>query len=93
MRFMTIIAIILAGIAVIFIFQNINPITISFFTLEFEAPVAIILFFTLLIGFVIGALLVLPSLFRAIKESSRLGKENVLFKKNSNINPVENKDI
>lgn len=54
MNFKIILVIILSGIALIFLAQNIQVVTVSFLFWEMSMSRAVLIFFTLLIGFIIG---------------------------------------
>lgn len=54
MNFKIILVTILAGICLIFLAQNIQVVTVSFLSWEISMSRAVLIFFTLLIGFVIG---------------------------------------
>jgi uncharacterized integral membrane protein len=53
-----IILLILVGIVAVFSVQNASPVAITFFFWKFEASLAIILFLTVIVGMVAGALIV-----------------------------------
>jgi lipopolysaccharide assembly protein A len=72
-----------------FALQNTEPVIINFYLGYFlEAPLVAILLGVLLIGCLIGALLVLPSLLRVRREVSRLRRE-VASKQALNSVPTE----
>ena len=54
MNFKIILVTILAGICLIFLAQNIQVVTVSFLLWEVSMSRAVLLFFSLLIGFIIG---------------------------------------
>jgi len=54
MNFKIILVTILAGICLIFLAQNIQVVTVSFLSWEISMSRSVLIFFTLLIGFVIG---------------------------------------
>ena len=54
MNFKIILVIILSGFALIFLAQNIQVVTVSFLFWEISMSRAVLIFFTLLIGFIIG---------------------------------------
>jgi len=54
MNFKIILVIILSGLALIFLAQNIQVVTVSFLFWEISMSRAVLIFFTLLIGFIIG---------------------------------------
>jgi uncharacterized integral membrane protein len=49
---------ILVGIVAVFSVQNASPVAITFFFWKFEASLAIILFLTVIVGMIAGALIV-----------------------------------
>jgi lipopolysaccharide assembly protein A len=54
MNFKIILVIILSGLVLIFLAQNIQVVTVSFLFWEISMSRAVLIFFTLLIGFIIG---------------------------------------
>lgn len=74
MRLVIGIAIIISALAMVFVFQNITETTVKFFGMTFEGPLAIVIFITLLAGFLAGALFMIPSLYKA----KRVSKEEVV---------------
>jgi len=54
MNFRITLVIILSGLALIFVAQNIQIVTVSFLFWEISMSRAVLLFFSLLIGFIIG---------------------------------------
>ena len=54
MNFKITLVIILSGFALIFLAQNIQVVTVSFLLWEISMSRAVLIFFTLLIGFIIG---------------------------------------
>ena len=71
MQIFSIIAVLVALLAVVFAFQNAVTISVTFFDLNFEASLAIILILTLGIGILIGLLVSVPSV---IHRNSRISK-------------------
>jgi uncharacterized integral membrane protein len=53
-----IILLVLVGIVAVFSVQNASPVAITFFFWKFEASLAIILFLTVIVGMIAGALIV-----------------------------------
>lgn len=68
--------IILGGMAVIFILQNVVVVTVSFLGFQFSASLALVLLLTLLTGFLTALLLLLPSLISDVFFVSRLKRQN-----------------
>ena len=66
MRFALILSLIVSILAVIFAFQNPEPVDIEFFTLQsVPVPLALVVIVTLLSGVLIGTLFSVPNRFRA----------------------------
>ncbi|MDB9374965.1 lipopolysaccharide assembly protein LapA domain-containing protein [Nodularia sphaerocarpa] len=74
MQIFSIIAVLVALLAVVFAFQNSLTISVTFFDLNFEASLAIVLILTLGIGILIGLLVSFPSI---IHRNSRISKYKV----------------
>jgi uncharacterized integral membrane protein len=53
-----IVLLVLVGIVAVFSVQNASPVAITFFFWKFEASLAIILFLTVIVGMIAGALIV-----------------------------------
>lgn len=66
----------LGAVSVIFVLQNITPITVSFFAWQIEGSLAIILFLALLSGMFITLLMFLPGFIRDEFRFSALKKQN-----------------
>ncbi|MFT5179536.1 MAG: putative integral membrane protein [Candidatus Paceibacteria bacterium] len=76
MRLLITIATIISAVAMIFVLQNIEQTSVSFFNLSVEAPLAVILFITLVTGFISGALFMMPTVFRAKKKNKVIKEIN-----------------
>jgi len=87
MRFSIIFAIFLSALSIIFVAQNSESAEISFLAWSFDWPIAFSLLVTLLIGFLIGVLFLIPTIYRSAQKANKLGKENVLMKKSLENNP------
>lgn len=74
--FFIVLALIIAILAVIFAIQNAGIISVVFFSYSFEGSLALILLITFALGVLVGILLLLPYLIRAVVQMSRLSKEN-----------------
>ncbi|HTR18946.1 MAG TPA: LapA family protein [Candidatus Paceibacterota bacterium] len=89
MLFSFIIGIILGAIAVIFAFQNVAVVTVSFFTWQLTGSLAIVILGTLLCGIVLTLLFLLPSVIRdefylaTIKRQKREAEDELARIKNS----------
>ncbi|MDR3571155.1 MAG: LapA family protein [Candidatus Pacebacteria bacterium] len=59
-----IVGIILGAIAVVFAFQNVAVVTVSFFTWQISASLAIVILGSILCGIVLTLLVLLPSVIR-----------------------------
>lgn len=70
------IGVIVAALSLLFAFQNIEEVTLSFFGYSFTSPIALVILASLLFGFVIGMIVLVPSFFRQIAEINRLKKGN-----------------
>ncbi|HYW18259.1 MAG TPA: lipopolysaccharide assembly protein LapA domain-containing protein [Nodularia sp. (in: cyanobacteria)] len=74
MQIFSIIAVLVALLAVVFAFENAVTISVTFFNVNFEASLAIVLILTLGIGILIGLLVSIPSI---IQRNSRISKYKV----------------
>ena len=70
-----VLGIILGATAVIFALQNTAIITVSFFTLQFQGSLALILIMTVLVGVLISLLFVLPDTIASHFRYRKLNKE------------------
>jgi len=68
--------VLLGAVSIIFILQNVEPVTVSFFTYSLNGSLALILFLALFAGVVITILILLPSYVRDEFRISRLKKQN-----------------
>lgn len=75
MRIFVILALIISIIAIIFALQNIEQTEVALFNYSIEAPLAIIIFGTLVSGFIIGVLFMTPSVYRNKLEKRKLSKK------------------
>lgn len=69
-----VIGLLVGGIAVIFILQNIIPITVHFFNWEMQGSLALILILSILTGAVLSALSCLPDMINNYFEINNLKK-------------------
>ncbi len=76
MVFFLIIGLIIGAVAVIFVLQNIIPVTVTFFTWQLSGSLAIVILVALLAGMLITALVVLPGLLSAEWQLRALRKRN-----------------
>ena len=60
-----IIGLIIGAVSVVFVLQNVVPITVAFFTWQLTGSLAIILLAALICGMLISALVLLPSFIKA----------------------------
>lgn len=65
----------LGAMSVMFVFQNITPITVSFFTWQMEGSLSVILLLALVSGIFMTLLFILPSFIRDEFRYRRLRKE------------------
>lgn len=68
MNFKLILLVVVACLAVIFIIQNVSAVTVSIFFWEISLSLALLIFFVLVIGFVIGWFLHSFLAYRKVKE-------------------------
>jgi uncharacterized integral membrane protein len=66
---------VLGAFSVVFVLQNITPITVTFLSWQIQGSLAVILFLALIVGMVITLLMVLPGLIRDEWRYSQLKKE------------------
>lgn len=76
LSFSVFLSVIIAVIALIFAFQNIEVVNVSFFEWGFSAPVSLVIIASLLIGFVIGLIFFVPNSM-ASKWKIKLQKEAI----------------
>lgn len=80
--------IIIAILALIFSFQNIDTITVSFFKWEFTSSLALILIATLLTGFITAVIVLTPSIFKANLNIKKLINKNKKLEKDKDMNEI-----
>jgi len=71
-----IIGLVLGGIMVVFVLQNIIPVTVNFFAWEFSGSLSVILVLAIVAGMLVSFLLSLPEMIRKEFNVSRLKKDN-----------------
>jgi len=76
MIFSLILGILIGVLSIIFILQNIVPVTVVFFAYQITGSLAIILFLALIAGMLISILILLPSFIRDEFRINRLKKQN-----------------
>jgi putative membrane protein len=76
MIFFLILGALLGAVSIIFVLQNIIPVTVSFFSLQLNASLALVLFLAMLAGVVINILVLLPGFIRDEFRVSRLRRKN-----------------
>jgi uncharacterized integral membrane protein len=76
MVFFLILGVLLGAVSIIFILQNVEPVTVSFFAYSLSGSLALILFLALFSGIVITILILLPSFVNDSFLVSRLQKQN-----------------
>lgn len=69
-----ILGVLLGAVSVMFVFQNITPVTVSFFTWQMDGSLSVIIFLALVSGVFITLLFLLPSFIRDEFRYSRLKK-------------------
>lgn len=62
-------------LSVLFVLQNVTPVTVSFFTWQIDGSLAVMLFLAMLSGIFITLLLLFPSFIRDAYRLSRLNKK------------------
>src|SRR5579872_6322139 len=88
-----IVGIILGAIAVVFAFQNVAIVTVSFFTWQVSASLAIVILGSILCGIVLTLLVLLPSVIRdefyvaSIKRQKRETEDELARVRNSQTAP------
>lgn len=68
-------ALFIALVAVVFALQNSMVVSVSFLVWRFDGSLALILLLTLAVGFLVGWLAALPTIFRLRRERAGLRKE------------------
>ena len=76
MIFFLILGVLLGGVSIIFILQNVEPVTVSFFAYHLSGSLALILFLALFAGVITTILILLPSFVADSFLVSRLRKQN-----------------
>ena len=71
-----IIGLLLGAVAVVFSLQNIDIITVTFFSWHLTGSLALILFLTLIVGILVSILLILPESINNYFRYKKLKKEN-----------------
>lgn len=66
---------IVGGLSVIFVLQNITPITVTYFTWQIEGSLAVVLLLAMLSGAIVTMLTLLPTLIRDEWRYAKLRKE------------------
>lgn len=81
MKVAYVISFILLILGLIFIFQNLNDVTVRFFSLQSEGPLALAIAVAFLGGFVISLLAIWPGKFITARKNTKLVKENERLQK------------
>lgn len=76
MALFLIIGLIIGAVSVVFVLQNIQPITVAFFSWQLDGSLSVILLAALLCGMLIAVLILLPSIIKAEWRIRKLVKEN-----------------
>jgi uncharacterized integral membrane protein len=76
MVFFLILGALLGAISVVFVLQNITPITVTFFTWHIDGSLSIVLFLALLSGMLVTILLLVPGFIRDEWRFGSLKKQN-----------------
>ena len=75
MIFFLLVGAILGALSVIFVLQNIVPITVTFLSWQIEGSLAVVLFLAMMSGVFVALLLILPGLIRDEFRYSKLRQE------------------
>ena len=75
MIFFLLLGALLGALSIIFVLQNITPVTVTFLTWQIEGSLAVILFLAVMTGMIISLLVLLPGLIRDEYRHSQLRKE------------------
>ena len=76
MIFFLILGVLLGAVSIIFILQNVEPVTVAFFSYSLSGSMALILFLALFSGVIITVLILLPSFIKDAFLARRLRKQN-----------------
>jgi putative membrane protein len=71
-----ILGVLLGAVSIIFILQNVEPVTVAFFSYQLSGSMALILFLALFSGIIITVLILLPSFIKDAFALSRLRRQN-----------------
>lgn len=74
MPFFLIIAALIAVLAILFALENAVPVTITFFSAEYQSTLAMVLVLSLMAGIILGLLVLVPRLVRQKLTISNLNK-------------------
>jgi lipopolysaccharide assembly protein A len=76
MIFFLILGVLIGAVSIIFVLQNITPVTVAFFTYQLQGSLSVILFLAIMAGMLISILILLPSFIRDEVRVNRLKKQN-----------------
>ena len=76
MIFFLLLGAVLGAAFIIFVLQNITPVTVTFFTYHLSGSLSVILFLSLIAGMLITILILLPGFIRDEVRLGRLKKQN-----------------
>ena len=76
-------------LTIVFIFQNLNEVTVYFFNISFTGPFSLSIAVAMVGGFLAGIFFMLPSLFRRRKELKKVLRENVRLNKKVSESAIE----
>jgi uncharacterized integral membrane protein len=76
MIFFLLVGLIVGALTVLFVLQNVTPITVSFFTWHLSASLATILFLTFAVGIIVALFALLPGFIAAELRLRKLRKNN-----------------
>jgi uncharacterized integral membrane protein len=74
------IGILLGVISVVFVLQNVDIVTVTFFSWHFNGSLALVLFLTFTVGIFVTILLILPESINNYLKNKKIEKENEKLK-------------
>lgn len=74
MPFFLIVAALIAVLAILFALENAVPVTVTFFTVEYQSSLAMVLMLSLMAGIILGLLVLVPRLVRQKLTITNLNK-------------------
>lgn len=74
MPFFLIVAALIAVLAILFALENAVPVTVTFFTVEYQSSLAMVLMLSLIAGIILGLLVLTPRMIRQKLTISNMNK-------------------